>query len=400
MGIDGAWVYPIAAFAPIYAASVFGFALYSGTWLGMVIVLDCIALAFLTRWGRSRSGVRLGWWWISFLLLLGPIALGRLDSITVPIGIVAVLFLASRPRLAALLLILGAWIKIWPVAVLGAILIAGGARGRILSTTLCASIVIVGLALAFGSGGNVVSFITEQTGRGLQLEAPVSTAWMWQVLAGVPGASIYFDSQILSNQVAGQGTGFVSELMNPMLALAVAMIGGLGIAAVRRRNPVTELLPTLCLAFVLCLIVFNEVGSPQYILWLAIPVILGLATHATGHGRSFRLPAIVVPLLAALTQVIYPYLYDYLLHPSWWMLGVLTLRNLLLVLLLAWAVRVLWKLGSTAAVQRRRAPHEVWLPDPWPVGKGKLLRSAQRTGFHAEPSAHHAPSGEVMKLKS
>src|ERR1700712_536176 len=106
VGIDKAWVYPIVALLPIVMAGVFGFANYAGTWLGLVFLLDLVAFAAMIGWRRNSRPGLIGWWWSAIPLLPGPIALGRIDSISVPIAIIAVLFLASRPRLAAFLLTL------------------------------------------------------------------------------------------------------------------------------------------------------------------------------------------------------------------------------------------------------------------------------------------------------
>ncbi len=83
----------------------------------------------------------------------------------------------------------------------------------------------------------------------------------------------------------GPGSTAVAALMNPLLGLAVIVIAVLGIVAVQRGAAVTELLAPLSLALVTAFIVFNKVGSPQYMTWLAVPIILGLATRSMGHGR-------------------------------------------------------------------------------------------------------------------
>ena len=94
----------------------------------------------------------------------------------------------------------------------------------------------------------------------------------------------------------------------------------------------------------MALIVFNKVGSPQFVSWLAVPIVLGLSTAATGRGISFRTPAILALVIAALTQVMYPVLYGQLLALNVAMLLVLSARNLLYVALLVWAVVALVKL--------------------------------------------------------
>jgi hypothetical protein len=371
VGVDTVWVYPIVAIVPMLMASVAGFAAYASTWLSLVFLLDAVAFSAMVGWRRSARGNVVGWWWVAFLVLLGPIAMGRIDSITIPLAIVAVLLLARHPRVAALLLTIATWIKVWPAAIIAAVIIASSARRRVIGAAVATSVSIIAIALALGSGENVFSFITQQTGRGLQVEAPVSTIWMWLSLAHVPGAYVYYDQNILTYQVAGPGAEVAAQVMTPILALAVVAIAVLGILATRRGTPVTELLAPLALAFITAFIAFNKVGSPQYMTWLAVPVILGLATSAAGHGRSFRTPVVLVLMLAALTQVFYPYVYVNLLELNPLLVTVLTARNILLFVLLVWAMNVLWDLS------RRNAPHENidptdWLPTVWPLGRSRV----------------------------
>ncbi|HEX4058820.1 MAG TPA: hypothetical protein VHX87_10955 [Galbitalea sp.] len=366
VGIDKPWVYPIVALLPMILAGVFGFANYAGTWLGIVFALDLVAFAVMVGWYNPGRAVRIGWWWTLFLLLLGPIALGRIDSITVPIAIIAMLFLASRPKLAAFLLTLATWIKVWPAALLAAVLIASKARVRILVTAVITSAVIITLALLLGAGPNVFSFVSQQTSRGLQVESPASTIWMWMSFAHVPGAYPWFDSAINTFEVTGPNSLAVAALLNPLLGLVAIVIAILGIVAVQRGTAVTELLAPLSLALVTGFIAFNKVGSPQYMTWLAVPIILGVATRTLGYGRSFLFPAIVALLAAGLTQVFYPVNYESLLELHWPLLVVLTLRNVLVLVLFGWSV------GITIGLTRPFRQHETvvdesaWLPAAWP----------------------------------
>lgn len=350
VGIDSVWVYPVLALVPMLIATLGGTEQYSVTWLVMIVILNAVAFGFLTEWGRSRARLATAWWWLGFLALLGPIALGRLDSVTVPIAIVGVLLISARPRAAAIVLTVATWIKVWPAALLGAAVIALRTRRAIVLTGAVLSAGIVLIALAFGSGGNVFSFVGQQTGRGLQIEAPVSVPWLWQVAAGVPGTAIYYDQEILTFQVLGPGVEAASAVMTPLLAISVAAIALLGVRAVRRGVAGQALLPVLALALTTALIAFNKVGSPQFISWLAVPIVLGLVTSAHGRGRSFRVPAGIVLVIAAVTQVVYPYLYDFLLAANPAMLAALTVRNALLFVLLGWAIRaILTARGSLEA---------------------------------------------------
>jgi hypothetical protein len=345
VGIDTQWVYPIVAMVPMLAAWAFGEYQYAATWLGMVLLLNLVAFGVLTRWGRSRDQLAIAWWWVAFLFLVGPIALGRIDAISLPLAVIAVVVLARRPRVAAVLLTIATWIKIWPAAIIGAVLIASQRRVPVLLAAAITSAVIMIVAIVLGGGNSLFSFIAAQTGRGLQVESPISTIWMWMASAGIGGTFVYYDTAILTFQVQGAGSTVAAQAMTPLLVLAVLAIVALGVRAVARRAATNDLLAPLSLALVVTLIVVNKVGSPQFEIWLVAPIMLGLLAAQRG-GLSFRVPAILTLVIAALTQVIYPTLYDLLLQVNPLMLLILSARNGLLIVLLGWAILRVIRVGS------------------------------------------------------
>lgn len=359
-GITSDFVYPVLAAVPIVGALFLGDDRYVATWLGMVTLGNAAAFAVLLHRARRSTSRRFewaAWWWLAFLLLLGPIAVGRIDAITVPLVIVGLLWVSTRPLWATVLLTTATWIKVWPAAVIGALLVASGQRARVFRVALVTSgailAVSVALSLALGSVPHVFSFIAEQTGRGIQIESPVAGLWMWQAAASIPGITIYYDLDILTYQVTGPGTTAVSAMMTPLLALAASAVTLLGARAQRRGADWARLFPALVLALVLVLLLVNKVGSPQFTSWLAAPIILGLVLET----RAWRLPAALALLVAALTQIIYPFLYFLLLAADPWVVGVLTLRNALEVVLLCWALKQIWSYsGSTDAAGRLEAP--------------------------------------------
>jgi len=372
VGIDGVWVYPIAAIVPMLIPYLAGPELYGSAWLSMVFVLNAVAFGMLTGWGFARERVAIAWWWVGFLLLLGPIALGRIDSVTIPLAIIGVLLLAKRPGAATVILVVATWIKVWPAALLAAVVVAMRARLTVVATALAVSAAIIIIAATYGAGAHVFSFITQQTGRALQVEAPVSTIWLWLAKAGVPNTFVYYDHEILTYGITGNGTDVASQVMTPIMAIVALAIVALGILAVRRGAIEAHVLPPLALALVTTLIAFNKVGSPQFVSWFAVPIILGLATSIAGRGVSFRVPAVLVLLIAGLTQWLYPVLYANFLGLDTFLVLVITVRNLLYFVLLAWAIATLWN---------ARAPHNVADDDPeagnsvWPLdltARGKL----------------------------
>lgn len=336
VGIDSAWVYPLLAILPMLAAASFGMENFVVVWIALVIVLNAMAFAVIARGTR----VRVAWWWLAFLLVLGPIALSRIDAITVSLGLVGVVMLSTRPRVAGAVLAVATWVKVWPAVLLAAAFVTLRSRGRILLSAAITSAVVVTVGLVLGSGLNLFSFVTEQTGRGLQAEAPITTFWMWAAFTGQPGATVYFDERIITYQVTGAGVDVAAAVMTPVLVLVVVVVLLLGIRAVRAGAPGAQILPSLSLALVVAVIAFNKVGSPQYIGWIAVPIVLGLATS----GVSFRTPALLALGIGGLTQVFYPYLYFALIELQPAMLVALTLRNILEFVLLGWAIRELIRL--------------------------------------------------------
>ncbi|WP_051973407.1 glycosyltransferase 87 family protein [Cryobacterium sp. MLB-32] len=336
-GITTPFVYPILAMMPISAAIVLGDAAYVYTWFLLVTLFDAAAFAVLVRGVRPQR-VRVACWWLLFQLLLGPIALSRIDSVTVPVAIIGLLWLGSRPFWGTALLVLATWVKIWPAAVIAALVVVWPKRWRMLLLAAAISLGIVVVALILGSGSNVFSFVTAQTGRGIQIESPVAGIWMWLTALHVPGSSLYYDRDILTFQVLGPGVDTVSTLMTPLMALTAAVVILLGVRATRGRAAFVTVFPPLVLALTVTLIAFNKVGSPQFISWLAAPIILGLVWH----GDQWRTPATLALVLASLTQLVYPYFYDRLLVADPTLVLVLTVRNLLEFVLLGWAVRELW----------------------------------------------------------
>ncbi len=350
VGITAGFVYPILALVPFVVALALGPDWYPVLWLGIVTLLNVWAFAVLVRTEGSgqppRGRIMAAWWWIGFLALLGPIALSRIDSVTVPLVIVALLWLQARPLWGAVLLTVATWVKVWPAAAVAALLVASRDRLRLgVAAVVTSAVIALGVVL-LGGGAHLFSFVSQQTTRGIQIESPVAVPWLWQVATRVPGASIYYDRQILTYQVTGAGVAEAIRWMTPLLAVVVAAVLLLGWRAQRRGAGFQHVFPTLMLALIAALVVFNKVGSPQFITWFAAPVILALVLG----DRSWRAPAVLVAVLAVLTHVVYPYLYHFLLGAVPAMLLVLTIRNVLELVVLGWAVQRLWALPRRSDV--------------------------------------------------
>lgn len=337
VGITEPWVYPALALVPMLLAWVFeALVSYTPAWAILVTLVDVVAFAVLVGDGRSRGRAAAAWFWLAFMLLLGPVGIYRLEGITVPLAILGCLWLLRRPWLASALLAVATWIKVWPAALLAAAVVAVRQRRAIIGGAVVVSVATIATVVALGGGSYVFGFITDQTGRGLQIEAPVSAVYLWFSALDVFGSQVYYDTDMLTFQVTGPGVDGVIAVMTPLLAASVGAIVLLGVWAVRRRAHVVRLLPALTFALVLALIVVNKVGSPQYMTWIIAPLVLGLVVDRATWMR----PAVFAGGVAALTQIVYPVFYNFLMtdHPAWGVVAVLTARNLALVALFAWSI--------------------------------------------------------------
>ncbi len=344
VGVTETWVYPQLALVPMLLAKILSTPLiavmgasgaYLIAWAVLVTVLDAIAFAVLV--GRSPSQPRrmAAWFWITALLLLRPIAMYRIDAITVPLAVIGGLWLVRRPAAAAALLAIGAWIKIWPGALLVAAVVAARSRMRVLLTAAAVSAAVVVVLVAFGADAEIFGFLTEQTGRGLQIEAVAATPFLWLAIAGA--ARIEYSFDILTFQISAQGADAVSAVLTPLMAVFVVVITVIGALKASRGASFARLFPPLALSLVTTLIVANKVGSPQFQTWLIAPAVLWLVLDRTRAAA----PALLVLALCALTCLIYPLSYDALLRAETLPVAILTLRNIVLVVLLAVGIRAL-----------------------------------------------------------
>ncbi|ROQ39520.1 uncharacterized protein DUF2029 [Frondihabitans sp. PhB188] len=335
------WVYPAGALLPIVGSRVLGAGLYTVVWVVLVGVANGIALQALIRRGRF---VRSQWapgFWVLTIAVLAAVDLLRLEGFTAPIVVVGMLFLGSRPWVAGFLLAAATWIKVWPAAVIASAVVATSRRWIVLITGAAVSLLVSSIVLIGGGGAHLDSFVTQQNGRALQVEAPLATPWLWMSLARVPGAHLIHNRVLLTEEVTGPGDQWlVSHATAVMFIVMAALIVVLAVAT-RRLSTLphalgreVDLVLVGALALASAFIVFNKVGSPQYVLWLTPIVVVGLVLRPP----DWKTPAILALVVAGLTTLVYPVLYIPLLDLAPIALIVLGARNVMLVVVLAWSV--------------------------------------------------------------
>jgi len=350
-GLVTEWVYPALAFVPIWIAGALNLVSYEVSWLTLVFVLNTTAVLLLVRResnGGLFSGTYASWAFLSALLFLGPVAVSRIDSVSAALAILGLVAInRNATGIAAALFTIAGWIKIWPVALFAAMIAVFKKRLQAIAVATIISASIIGIGLLAG-GTKVFGFVLQQQERGIQIESVMATPWMW--LAKFGSANIFFDESILTNQVSGPLVQELAAVSNYLLFIALAITVLLAIRAVRAGRNRTQVFALAALTGVLDLIVFNKVGSPQFMIWLAVPLV---ALVYFGINKSKVALAMGAAILL-LTQLVYPVLYIELLGLEIMPIWLLTVRNLLLVALLIWANSQLLKKTDLATSEVRR----------------------------------------------
>ncbi|HWK91661.1 MAG TPA: glycosyltransferase 87 family protein [Luteimicrobium sp.] len=375
--LDISWVYPIGALVPVTLpalVSVDGEA-YRYLFMVLVAVVDGLALGSLLHAGRGRT---LGaWWWLVFLLFLGPITLVRLDGISAALTVIALAQLVPSPKnpdgrvsVASAFAAAGAWVKVAPGAVLVPLaLTARRPWRRVVLPAVVVTAVVVGLAELGGAGSRVLGFWGTQDSRGLQVESgaatPFSLARLWS-----GEYRVFYNAPLNVLEITGPGTAWFAQALDVLLLAAVVLATVVTWrAAVRlrrdvpvdaeRRTPQLELVLLSTLALTLVLFAFDKVGSPQYVAWFAPPVAVALTALRTpawpGRRRAngphqasadvWGVFALALLVVALLTHRLFPDHYDEFLGARPFDTVLEAVRN---VLVLALAVGSLVLLGRHA----------------------------------------------------
>ncbi|MBO1769952.1 glycosyltransferase 87 family protein [Agrococcus sp. TF02-05] len=349
VGLDADWVYPLLAWLPIGAANLLGAPLYQLLWFLMTAALNWWAVWVLSDGGRSRRGMLAAHAFMLGFLLLSPVALLRLEGITGPLVIVGLVWLSRRPLVAGALLAVATWIKVWPAMVIAAVVAVHRERWLVVLAGFGVTAATAAISATFGGIPHLLSFLTMQTDRALQLEAPIATPWVWAAALDVFGSRVYQNRALATREVVGPLDGGAILLSTPLLVAAVAGIAVLLLWARRRGADSRELLLVGAFALVAASIVFNKVGSPQYLLWL-LPIAAVAMARPTVWWRRMTALLLVTSLL---TTLIFPIFYMPLVRLEWFAVLLLSARNLLLVALLLAAIAKLVQLGRAGGLGPR-----------------------------------------------
>jgi hypothetical protein len=306
-----------------------------------MLLVDLVGLWAATRLARvvDQGRRRIPLAYVLAMVAVGPLLVLRFDLVPAVCVLVAAAMAAEgRPGWAAATLGYGTAAKIFP-GVLAPLLVLGlvpalGWRWSLLRTVppfLAGFGLTVVPALLLSVRGTADS-VLYHVQRGIQVESLwANLIGLAHVLGGLPARTVYgFGAYDLSSSVSG-----AAKLLSGVATLA-ALTGAAWL--VWRRSRAAGGLGPADWAAVFALGTFafvlpTRVLSPQYLVWLCAPM-AALAGILAGRRALWVLAA-----AAVVSQVIFPFRYTQLRRLYPFDVGLLTLRNLLLVVACVLVVR-------------------------------------------------------------
>ncbi len=358
---DSSWQYPPLVGPLLLIPQVVPGGGYQGQFVRLAFLADAVVMVTLL-WTARRRGSWLGpWFWVASVPLLGPIIYGRFDVFSALFVVAALALLgkgvpvpgaaAGERRLngrrwaAGALIGLGAAVKVWP-----GLTVFGLPRTRRGWQTIAAAVAAAGAStlacmLAFTNGS---WFLHAQGHRGIEVES----IWALPFLAA--RRLHWWHGKVRhhygSLEVLGPGVGYAGKVA---LVSTVVVFSLLAYWWWRKKwRPAVVADATLVAT--LLMIVTSRVISPQYLIWLLATAAFCLLSQDTSQRRS----ALLVLLALPLTQWIFPYNFNSLVHFHRGPILVLALRDALLVGAAAIGFADLWRdtVTRTGQAEQVEAP--------------------------------------------
>lgn len=278
-------------------------------WVALMVLLDLAVLVGLTRAARNWTTPPVAFWVLA-LPALGPMALARNDVITLAAVVGAVLALRrDKDVLAGALLCFAVLTKVWPVVVLGLVLLLRSrrdARAIAIGAVATAVFAVIALAAVGALGPMLDSLTAYHSHRPLEIESSWAVALLAITTAsGHPIHPVYTYLSFNIPRARDHGLAPIAYRLSYVIQAI-----GLAIALAIRRSTRSRANETttwwLALAVVAGGLAIAPVFSPQYVLWIDAIVV---AVLLYDQNRQAMIAAAMTLAISVLTQAEYPFLF-------------------------------------------------------------------------------------------
>lgn len=308
-----------------------------------MLLLD--ALLAVAMWIHGHRAGAL--WWIVLVPFLGPIMWNRFDMVPAVCMGLAALWYRRHPAACGVMIALGAAVKLWPALLILPMISRHKAAIRRLIAFGATGVALALASLLDGGWGRLVSPLTWQSGRGLQVESVPASVPVYQHFKNPDGGYKVEMSKYNAFEIFGPGASTWQSLSTILMALTVALAIGVAILSWRRNGLDHRSAVLADLVIIGALIIANKTLSPQYFVWWAAPAAMVL-DRVSGENTSENPPdpntlswaqtwcwtaAMFLLITAFLTQQVYPLNYSGIigLPPSRISTNLLVSRNIMTI---------------------------------------------------------------------
>ena len=308
-----------------------------------MLLLD--ALLAVAMWIHGHRAGAL--WWIVLVPFLGPIMWNRFDMVPAVCMGLAALWYRRHPAACGVMIALGAAVKLWPALLILPMISRHKAAIRRLIAFGATGVALALASLLDGGWGRLVSPLTWQSGRGLQVESVPATVPVYQHFKNPDGGYKVEMSKYNAFEIFGPGASTWQSLSTILMALTVALAIGVALLSWRRNGLDHRSAVLADLVIIGALIIANKTLSPQYFVWWAAPAAMVL-DRVSGDNTSENPPnpntlswaqtwcwtaAMFLLITAFLTQQVYPLNYAGIigLPPSRISTNLLVSRNIMTI---------------------------------------------------------------------
>ena len=347
-----------------YGASLGNRVGYLVAFILLMLALDALFTYALWRSSDRRHDTAIDFWLI-FVPLIGPLSYLRFDMLPAVLAGGALLAARRKPWVTGALTGLGAAVKLWPALLIGAFLSYRADRRPVGIAFVVVGFGLALISLIFGGWSRLISPLTWQSGRGLQIESIWATPLML-ARALRPDDWTVDMSRYQAYEIFGPGVAAWITISNAATLLGLALIILLTVRAFRHDGSTPVAIGFVIVAIVAIMTITNKTLSPQYLLWLGGPMagLLMLRPSATPEERSaINRMAGQLLIFALLTQLVYPLFYDSLLGRHGQTMIIIStivtaIRNLALVAFTVEACWLAWRMLAARVGDRTAVTHQ------------------------------------------